>query len=185
MSAKAEIAGVWSALRILGWVAVAALLMLPLVAMQFTAEVDWTAADFVVAGVILGGAGLGTEFLVRRSGSHAYRIGAVLAVLAVFLTIWSNLAVGIIGNEDNPFNLLFFGVILIALIGMIVVRFRAAGMAAAAAAAALVQAAVSAYGLFADTAGGLVSLAFAGLWLVAAVLFRAAARSEAATGLAR
>ena len=185
MSARAEITGVWSALRILGWVAVAALLMLPLVAMQFTAEVDWTASDFVAAGVILGGAGLGTEFLVRRSSSHAYRIGATVAVLAVFLTVWSNLAVGIIGNEDNPFNLLFFGVILIALTGMIVVRFRAAGMASATAAAALAQAAVSAYGLSADTAGGLVSLAFAGLWLLAAFLFRAAARSGAGAGVAR
>ena len=185
MSAKAEISGVWNALRILGWVAAAALLMLPLIAMRFTGEVNWTASDFVAAGIMLGGAGLGTEFLVRRSSSHAYRIGAVLAILAVFVTVWSNLAVGIIGDEDNPYNLLFFGVILIAVIGMIVARFKAAGMAAAMVMAAIAQAAVGAFGLSADMRGGVLSMGFAGLWLVAAALFWTATRTEAGTGVTR
>ena len=173
---KAEITGVWNVLRILGWVAVAALLMLPLVAMQFTPEVTWTASDFIVAGIILGSAGLGTEFLVRRSGSHAYRIGAVLVMLAIFLTIWSNLAVGMIGDEDNPYNLAFFGVILAALIGMILVRFRPAGMAGVMAAAGIAQAGLSAFGMSTDMRGGTVSLVFAGLWLFAAALFWNASR---------
>ena len=178
MSAKAEITGVWNVLRIMGWVAVAALLALPLVAMQFTQEVNWTAADFIVAAVILVGAGLGTQYLVTRSGSHAYRIGAVLAVLVIFLTIWSNLAVGMIGDEDNPYNLLFGGVVLVGLAGMILARFRPAGMAAAMTAAAIAQAAVGAFGLSADPRGGLLSIAFAGFWLLAAALFWVASRQR-------
>ena len=174
MLAKAEITGVWNALRLLGWVAVAALLVLPLVAMRFTGEVNWTVGDFIVAGVILGGAGLATEFLVRRSGSNFYRIGAVLTILVMFLTVWSNLAVGIIGDEGNAYNLLFFGVILLAMVGMILARFRPAGMAFATLAAAVVQATVSAIGMGADVRGGLISLVFAGLWLLAAALFWAA-----------
>ncbi len=185
MSAKAEINGVWNALRILGWVAVATLLVLPLVAMQFTAEVNWTAEDFVAAGVILGGAGLATEFLVRRSTSHAYRIGAVLAVLAAFLTVWANLAVGMIGDEGNPYNLLFGGVLLIALIGMVLVRCRPAGMARALVVTAIAQTAVGAFGLSADLRGGVLSMGFAGLWLLAAALFRTAARTEAGVGAPR
>ena len=180
MSAKAEITGVWNVLRLMGWVAVAALLMLPLVAMQFTREVNWTVGDFIVAGVILGAAGLATEFLVRRSGSNFYRAGAVLTILVMFLTIWSNLAVGIIGHEGNAYNLLFFGVILLAIAGMILARFRPAGMAFAATAAAVVQASVSAIGMGADLRGGIISLFFAGLWLLAAALFWAA-RGEAAS----
>jgi hypothetical protein len=179
MSAKAEISGVWNVLRILGWVAVATLLALPLVAMQFTQEVNWTAADFIAAGIILGGAGLGTEFLVRQSSSHAYRIGAILAVLAIFLTIWSNLAVGMIGDEDNSYNLLFFGVILLGLTGMIVARFRAAGMALATAVAGSAQAAAGASGIPADSLGGVLSMAFAGPWLLAAAIFWYAAREQA------
>jgi hypothetical protein len=179
MSAKAEITGVWNVLRILGWVAVAILLVLPLVAMQFTREVNWTAEDFIAAGIILGSAGLGTEFLVRQSSSHAYRIGAILAVLAMFLTIWSNLAVGMIGNEDNSYNLLFFGVIVTALLGMILARFKAAGMAGTMLVAGIAQAVVGAFGISADRLGGVLSMGFAGPWLLAAALFWYAAREQA------
>ena len=180
MPANVQITGVWNVLRTLGWVAVATLLVLPLVAMQLTNEVNWTASDFIVAGIILGSAGLGTEYLVRRSNSHAYRAGAALAVLAMFMTVWSNLAVGMIGDEDNPYNLMFFGVILTALLGMVLARFTPAGMAGAMLVAGIAQAAVGAYGIAADRLGGLLSMGFAGPWLLAAALFWYAAREEAA-----
>ena len=178
MSAKAEITGVWNVLRILGWGAVAVQLLLPLVAMQFTDEVNWTAEDFIAAGVMLGGAGLGTEFLVRQSGSHAYRAGAVFAVLAAFLTVWANLAVGMIGDEGNPYNLLFGGVIVTGVLGMILARFQPAGMAVAMVVTAVAQAAAGAFGLSADRLGGVLSMAFAGPWLLAAALVWYAAREQ-------
>jgi hypothetical protein len=97
---------------------------------------------------------------------------------------WINLAVGIIGNEDNALNLMFFGVIAVALVAAIVARFEAAGMARAMAVAAAVQAAIG-IGVFAFSAGaseppgpfGLLLLIefFAGMWLVSAWLFRKAA----------
>jgi hypothetical protein len=178
MSAKAQITGVWNVLRILGWVAMATLLVLPFIAMQFTQDVNWTAADFIAAGVILGGSGLFTEFLVRQSSSNAYRVAAVLAVLAIFMTVWANLAVGMIGDEGNRYNLLFGGVILIGLVGMIVARFRPDGMALAMAVTATAQAAVGALGLSEDMLGGVLSIAFAGPWLIAAALFWYAAREQ-------
>lgn len=182
MAARAEIRGVWNVLRILGWIAVAVLLVLPLVAMQFTGEVNWTAEDFIAAGIMLGGAGLGTEFLVRRSSGHAYRLGAVLAVLAAFLTVWANLAVGMIGDEGNPYNLLFGVVIVIGVLGMILARFRAAGMAGAMLVAGIAHASVSAFGLSADLRGGLSSMAFAGLWLLAAAFLWKASREQTPAG---
>jgi hypothetical protein len=55
---------------------VAFLLCIPLVAMQFTAEVNWTFSDFVFAAVVLFGAGL-TFLLVARMGNNGtYRLAA-------------------------------------------------------------------------------------------------------------
>jgi hypothetical protein len=119
--------------------ATAFLLLIPLVAMQFTTEVNWTLSDFVVAGGLLFGAGL-TYVLVARLGSNgAFRLGVGVAVLAGLLLIWINLAVGIIGGESNPANLLYVGVLAVAFIGAIVARFRPQGLAWVMFAAALTQ----------------------------------------------
>ena len=175
--AESTAAGGWSGWRIAGWSVPALLLLLPLVAMQFTDEVNWTAFDFVFAAVLFGSVGLAFEFIVRKSISIAYRCGAALAVIAAFLTIWVNGAVGMIGSEDNPYNFLFLGVLVIALIGAIVARFRPDGMVRAMAAAGIAQAALSAFGLPTDVRGAMFSMAFTAFWLVAAALFWSAARS--------
>jgi len=49
----------------------------------------------------------------------------------MFLVVWANLAVGIVGNENNPWNQLFFLALLIGIAGACVARFRARGMSAA------------------------------------------------------
>lgn len=161
----------WSGWRMAGWSIPLLLLLLPLVAMQFTKEVDWTASDFMFAAVIFGSVGLAFEFLVRKSSSLAYRVGAALGLLAAFLNIWVNAAVGMIGSEDNPFNLFFGGVLIIALVGAVVARFEAAGMARAMLVAGVAQIAVGAFGLSTDLRGGIFSMTFAGLWLLSAALF--------------
>lgn len=164
--------------RIIGWGTVALLLLLPLVAMQFTSEVQWTGSDFVFAAVLLGSVGFAFELIVRKSASLFYRGGAVMAVVAAFLTIWVNGAVGMIGSEGNPYNLLFGGVLLLALGGAILARFEAAGMARAMVVAAIAQAALAAFGWSADPLGAKCSMVFAGPWLLAAALFLAAARDR-------
>ena len=158
--------------RIIGWGAVAALLLAPLVAMQFTSEVDWDETDFIVMGFIFGSLGLALEFMVSRSDSIAYRIASGIAILAAFLLIWSNLAVGMIGSENNPYNLLFGGVLAIALIGSIAARFRPTGMALAAAAAGITQIAIAVGGIAMDPPGAFFCSVLGGLWLLAALLFR-------------
>ena len=64
----------------------------------------------------------------RLTGDWAYRFGIIIALGTAFVITWANLAVGIVGNEDNPLNLIFFGVILVALIGAPLVGFKAARM---------------------------------------------------------
>ena len=161
--------------RIAGWSIPVILLIVPAIAMRFTSEVDWSASDFIVMGALFGTIGLGIEFFMRQSRNTAYRAAAVLALVTAFLTIWVNLAVGMIG-DDNPYNLLFGGVLLIALIGAILVRFRPAGMAQIMAATAIAQGLAGAGGLPVDPRDAIFSMIFAVPWLLAAILFRKAAR---------
>lgn len=73
-------------------------LLLPLVAMQFTSEVQWSASDFLVAGILLFGTGLLIEMVMRKTKKGVLRILAVLGVLLLFLLTWLELAVGIFGS---------------------------------------------------------------------------------------
>lgn len=160
--------------RMAAWSAAALLMLAPLVAMQLTDEVRWTASDFVFAAVLIGGVGLVFELAVRTTRNLAYRGGVGVALAVAFLTIWINGAVGMIGSEENPYNLLFLGVVAVAFVGALGARFRAGGSARAMAVAALAQACVGLGGLSADLRGGMLSTAFAALWLLSAALFRRA-----------
>jgi hypothetical protein len=166
----------WSRWRVIMWGAAAFLLMLPAIAMKFTGEVAWDTRDFAVMGVMLATACGICELAARASTNGAYRIAAGIAVGTAFLTVWANLAVGMIGSEGNPYNLVFAGVIGIALLGSILVRFEATGMMKVMILVAAVQAAAGAVGLTADPRGALFTMAFSGLWLLSALLFRVAAR---------
>ena len=161
--------------RIALWGVPVLLLILPAIAMRFTDEVKWGPADFIVMAILFhrrrrvdGDAGDRLPGLSRRA----------VAVAASFLIVWVNLAVGMIGSEGNPYNLLFGGVIGVALLGSALARFRPAGMVHAMMAAALAQGLIAAGGLPADPRGALLGGMMAGLWLLAAWLFWIGARLE-------
>jgi hypothetical protein len=78
--------------------AVPLLLLIPLIAMQFTNQVDWKLFDFVTMGILLLGTGLLCEFVIRRVKSIRYRLVICGAVLIALLLIWAELAVGIFGT---------------------------------------------------------------------------------------
>ena len=160
--------------RVVCWGAAGLLLLVPLAAMRFTDEVAWTASDFLFAAIVFATVGGTFELALRLSPSPFYRAGVGAALAASFVIVWANGAVGMIGSEDDPYNLLFLGVILLALAGAFAARFRAPGMALAMAAAALAQLAVALGGLASDPRGALFSAGFAALWLLAAALFRKA-----------
>lgn len=180
-------------LRLLFWGGAGLLWLLPLAAMRITAGVDWTTSDFVIWGVMLLIAAGVCELALRASGDLAYRAGVVVAVGAAFLLVWINLAVGIIGSEDDAANLLYFGVIALAAVGALIAGFRPGGMARALVATAVAQALVGGLALAAGWGAGsenwpqaivVLSGFFSGLWLLAAWLFRKAARTRAAVGAA-
>ncbi|HEV7660524.1 MAG TPA: hypothetical protein VGO55_11835 [Allosphingosinicella sp.] len=121
-------------------------------------------------------------------GRNAYRIGAAVALFAAALQVWMNLAVGIVGSEDNPVNLAFYLVVVTAAACAFTARFRADGMARAMLAVAGVQALLAAVIATApstvrdDPKGPLgvlaLSAGFIALWLVSAALFHKAARND-------
>lgn len=113
--------------RIMGWSIGALVLLLPLVAMQFTSDVDWSPGDFLFAGVLVLAVGIPMEVTVRKTGQSAYRIGAGLALVTGFLLLWSNGAVGITDSDADL--LLALLVPAVAIVGALVARFRAPGMA--------------------------------------------------------
>lgn len=166
----------WRGWRIVGWGTAALLLLVPLIAMQWTDEVKWTGGDFLFAGGMFAIVGGAFELAVRASDRLDYRAGAGLALIAGLLLVWVNGAVGIIGDEGNPANLMFGGVLLVAIAGAIGAGGRAGGMARAMAAAAAIQLAVGAIAFDDDPAVPWATLVFAGLWLISAALFRRAAQ---------
>jgi hypothetical protein len=117
-------------------------LSVPLVGTQVSDEVDWSPFDFVAASVLLFGTGFAFELIARRSSHLAYRAGTGLACAAVLLLIWINLAVGLIGSEDNPANGLYLGVLCVVVLGAFIARLRPRPMARALYATALAQALV-------------------------------------------
>lgn len=123
------------------------LLLIPLIAMQFTNEVVWTLSDFIFAGTLLFGTGLTYKLSTQKSGNIIYRIATGFALFTGLFLIWVNMAVGIIGTEDNPINLLYFGVIFVGIVGALMARFESKGLALTMYALALAQALVAAIAL--------------------------------------
>jgi hypothetical protein len=165
--------------RPLIWGVATFLLLLPAVAMQFTSEVNWTGSDFVVMGVMLATVCALYELAVWLSGNTVYRAAFGIAVLTGFLTVWVNLAVGMLGSENNIENLMFAGVLLIAAVGALVANFRPRGMARDGGRRARVCVIALVIGF--RERGVFFAACFAVPWFVSAQLFRKAARDQPPT----
>lgn len=160
------------------------LLLLPLLAMQVTDEVVWDPADFAIAGALLFGTGLTYKLVAKKMGDITYRVAIGVSLAAAFLLVWVNLAVGVIGKEGDPANLMYAGVLAVGIIGSIIARFQPRGMARALSMTAIAQALVAAIALIAGLGspssgpGEILMLNgfFVALFVGSAWLFRRAAR---------
>jgi hypothetical protein len=85
--------------RLIGiFLAVALLLSIPLIAMRFTAEVDWKLLDFAIMGTLLLGTGIMCEIVLRTVKSLTYRLLVCAVILLGLFLVWAELAVGIFGT---------------------------------------------------------------------------------------
>jgi hypothetical protein len=96
------------------WLATAFVLLVVLGAMQVTDEVDWGAADFVLAGLVLGGSGMLLERAARKAGNTAHLVAATaIGVAAIAL-----------GQADDAPGLVLVGCLLI--LGTVALAVRTA-----------------------------------------------------------
>lgn len=104
------------------------LLMVPLIAMQFTQEVNWSVSDFIIMGALLFTTGSALVMIMRYAANLANRLAFASAIGSTFLLVWVNLAVGLIGGGPNAGNLMYIGVVGVALVGTYLSSFTAKGM---------------------------------------------------------
>lgn len=184
MAAPMDLAGARRRLpwRLLRWTAAGLVLALPWAAMRYTdAGVDWTGSDFAVFATMLALACGGYELATLGVRPAAYRAAAALALGTAFALVWISLAVGIIGHESNPANRMYGGVLAVGILGALLARGGARGLAGALFATAVAHAAVALIAAMAGWAYTLIPNAvFVALWLVSARLFQIAGRESPA-----
>lgn len=158
--------------RFMLWLGAAALMVLPILPERLSGEVPWQADDFAFLALLLLLAGVAFEIAARTPPPRAFRIAVLIAVAAGLVQLWLNVAVGIIGSENNPANWLFAAPIAVALLGACFARLEPLGMKRAMFAAAVAQALVLIAALFAARAfPAPATVFFVALWLTSAWLF--------------
>lgn len=148
---------------------------------------NWDFVDYAVFVSMLLGIGLIYAFVRRKSSNTTYRFATGVALATTFVLLWINGAVGIIGNENNDANLLYFGVIAVGITGALATRFRPDGMVRTMYAMAIAQFGVAVIALitgWGSTAPGwprdilALTVFFVALWLLSAYLFQKVARGQ-------
>ena len=177
--------------KVIKWVLITAVVLaVPALAMALqlgvpdpgsgTDGLNWGPGDFLAAAVMILGAGLLYEWAATRAGTTTHRIAVAIMAGAALLLVWANLAVGIIGEPGNPWNLLYFGVLAVLVVGASIARLEPRAMALVLFATAGAQALVAVIALVAgQPVKGPVDLVFIGLWVASGLLFRQATMESA------
>lgn len=119
--------------------------------------------------------------------TSTYRLAVGAACATAIILVWVIGAVGLVGVEGDPADLMYAGVLAVGLVGALIARFRPEGMAAALVATASAQALVAVIALIAGKHQAAVSSVpeilisnafFVALWLGSAGLFRSAAQER-------
>ena len=76
------------------------LLLIPLIAMQLSNDVQWKTSDFLMAAILLLSAGIATDLIIRKVQKKESKIVLILAILVIIAIIFIELAVGLF---DSPF----------------------------------------------------------------------------------
>lgn len=169
----------------------ACILLIPAGAMLFKAEGwAWSPGDFVVAWIAMTAVGFAYRLIARKSVNTAYRLATGIGLGAGFLLLWINGAVGLIGSEENPANLLYGGVLLVGAVGATLARLEPEGMARALGVTALAQFLVPVVALIVwrpDFSPGvaqvfILNFCFVLLFTWSALLFRSAGRPPGGAG---
>jgi len=166
------------------------ILLIPLIAMQVSDNWNWGFFDFVFAFALIFGTGVTFDLVARKGGTLAYSAAVGITCLAAFLLLWINAAVGIIGDEEVA-NVMYLAVLAVGLAGAFMARFEARGMSRTLALMAIVQAVIPLIAMtwvpeerfkpgYLPVMG--LNAVWVAAWLVAALLFRFAAKPQSKIG---
>jgi hypothetical protein len=165
------------------WVTVGVLLI-PLWGIFYVDGWNWDWHGFVVAGAFVFSAALTYELVVKGMSNKAYRFAMGLAVATAFVLTWVNFVLAV---DVSLANFMYFGVVVVGLVGAAIARLRARGMALALVGTAIAQMLVPFIALvFWKTSvapGAAVPViglngGFIVLFAISALLFRRAARTH-------
>jgi len=73
-------------------------LLIPMIAMQFTDEVNWSYMDFIIAAGLLSSLGVVIYYALNFLKNQKYKWLIIGLVVLLFILIWAELAVGIFGT---------------------------------------------------------------------------------------
>lgn len=74
------------------------ILSIPLMAMQFTKEVNWTISDFLVIGILLFTTVFTIGFVLKKVKTLKSRLILIVGIVVLLALVWAELAVGIFGS---------------------------------------------------------------------------------------
>jgi len=74
------------------------LLLIPLIWMTITDEINWSPFDFFTMGSLLILLGIGINLVISRVKNLKYRVLYIVVVVIIFMLIWAELAVGLFGT---------------------------------------------------------------------------------------
>ena len=103
------------------------LLMVPLVASQVVEGWNWPARAFVFVYVLFFGTGMAYALIARKMDSWAYKAGVGVALVAGFALGWSNMVH--VADSENPANLVYYSVLAVGVVGALLARLKARGLA--------------------------------------------------------
>ena len=76
-------------------ITIVVLLLIPLIAMQFSNAINWGVLDFIIAATLLFGTGLFINLVKQKVSSKRLQVVIIVFILLALLLIWAELAVGV------------------------------------------------------------------------------------------
>jgi hypothetical protein len=104
-----------------------AALMVPLVASQVVQGWNWKARGFVIVYVLFFATGMAYALIARKMDAWAYKAGVGVALVAGFALGWSNMVQ--VADSGHPENLVYYSVLAVGVVGALLARLKARGLA--------------------------------------------------------
>jgi len=79
-------------------ICITVILIIPVFGKLFTDDFQWTLPDFIIGAILLYGTGLMIDFILRKIQKISHRIALCGFILFLLISIWAELAVGLIGT---------------------------------------------------------------------------------------